>query len=424
MNLTALINQPRLLLKAALQPVQGTRFQPTGFPDLGAATYDGPDGRKMLLVESAQSMANRLEAVCWDSVNDNWHEPLRGLPAVKVVDRDGNRLTNSVLEAHRLNSIYIKRASEGEFHLKLKSELVPKADRPIDLKKLTAALKTYDFNSLVHGVFLETIDGRLRLPRALTAFIEAEDVTVASSGGVKNDRIDPDKSIVLPPANDGVGTKGDDGRQGNVPFHREEFCGRITLFINLDLALIRGFGLDEPTANLIVAVSLYKIQRFLEEGLHLRTACDLEIPDNQKLDVQRPKDTFAVPALNELKEQLPALIQQAYGELAEGKNDRFTVLTFDDTKKQPVVLELATQPTIPDDLAKIVKWQKATKKKQATLKVSGENELPPEALAERLYPGESAADARNAFIEAWSKAAEKERPENEEPSNGQTDDQP
>ncbi|MBP8260202.1 MAG: type I-U CRISPR-associated protein Cas7, partial [Verrucomicrobia bacterium] len=84
MNLDPLIDQPRLLLKAALRPLQGTRFQPTGFPDLGAATYDGPDGKKMLLVESAQSMANRFEAICWDTVNDNWIAPLRGLPVSKV----------------------------------------------------------------------------------------------------------------------------------------------------------------------------------------------------------------------------------------------------------------------------------------------------------------------------------------------------
>ena len=90
MNLEPLKTAPRLLLKATLQPLQGTRFQPTGFPDLGAATYDVPDGRKMLLVESAQSMANRLEAVCWDSVNDDWVEPLKGLPMVKVKDKAGN----------------------------------------------------------------------------------------------------------------------------------------------------------------------------------------------------------------------------------------------------------------------------------------------------------------------------------------------
>lgn len=73
----ALATAPRLLVEAKLKPLQGTRFQPTGFPNLGAATYDGPDGSRMLLVESAQSMANRLEAVCWDSVDDDWVRPLR-----------------------------------------------------------------------------------------------------------------------------------------------------------------------------------------------------------------------------------------------------------------------------------------------------------------------------------------------------------
>jgi len=55
---------PRLLIHADLKPVQGDRFQPTGFADLGAAIYERPDGRRMLLVESAQSMANRLEHTC------------------------------------------------------------------------------------------------------------------------------------------------------------------------------------------------------------------------------------------------------------------------------------------------------------------------------------------------------------------------
>src|SRR5438876_9466705 len=105
-RLDALATAPRLLLEAHLQPLQGTRFQPTGFPDLGAATYDGPGGEKMLLVESAQSMANRLEAVCWDTVADDWVTPLKGLPVVKVKDKASKPITNSMLEAHRLNSPY------------------------------------------------------------------------------------------------------------------------------------------------------------------------------------------------------------------------------------------------------------------------------------------------------------------------------
>ena len=87
-DLTALDGTQRLLIEAELRPVQGYRFQPTGFPNLGAATYKAPDGTDMLLIESAQSVANRLEAVCWDEVNDDWVKPLHGLPVVKVLDKD------------------------------------------------------------------------------------------------------------------------------------------------------------------------------------------------------------------------------------------------------------------------------------------------------------------------------------------------
>ena len=96
-DFSSLNNEPRFLMEAELQPIQGDRFQPTGFPNLGHARYESPDGRgSMVLVESAQSMANRLEAVCWDEVADDWVGPLRGLPVVKVVDGDGIPLTNSL----------------------------------------------------------------------------------------------------------------------------------------------------------------------------------------------------------------------------------------------------------------------------------------------------------------------------------------
>src|SRR3546814_11613808 len=92
LDLSALENAPRLLLRARLKPLQGTRFQPTGFPDIGAAQYEGPHGEAMLLVESAQSMANRLEVVCWDKVGDDWVQPLKDLSVIKVTDKDGKHL--------------------------------------------------------------------------------------------------------------------------------------------------------------------------------------------------------------------------------------------------------------------------------------------------------------------------------------------
>jgi len=313
MNLTALKDHPRLLLKAALQPLQGTRFQPTGFPDLGAATYDGPGGEKMLLVESAQSMANRLEAVCWDSVANDWVAPLKGLPVVKVKDKAGQPLTNSVLEAHRLNSPYILEGKDKSFLATLQKELAIAEKGIVDIKKLAATLLKYDTNALLHGVFLakkEIAGGRMRLPRALTAFIEAENVNVAASGGVKNDAVDP---------------SGDTAKGfGNVPFHREEFTGRITVYFNLDLALLRGFGLGGDVEQLLVVLALFKIRKFLRDGLRLRTACDLEL--DGEFIVQRPTG-FTVPSLDEIEKKLPALIQAASSGFAKPTT---TELTFED----------------------------------------------------------------------------------------------
>ena len=74
-DLTPLDLAPRLLFSIPLRPIQGQRFQPTGFPGLGAATFQTGKGLN-LLVESAQSMANRLETVCWDEAT---HSPVPAL---------------------------------------------------------------------------------------------------------------------------------------------------------------------------------------------------------------------------------------------------------------------------------------------------------------------------------------------------------
>ena len=305
-NLDPLKNEPRLLIEAKLKPIAGTRFQPTGFPDLGPATYNLPDGTPMLLVESAQSMANRLEAVCWDAAAAELVAPLSGLPYVAVVDGSGKALTNSILEAHRLNSPYILEGKDKSFLETLRKELAIAATGPVDLRLLAKALLKYDVNSLLHGIFLakESIaGGRMRLPRALTGFIEARGVTVAPSGGVKNDIVNPS----------GEAKRG----FGNVPFHREEYCGDVTAYFNLDLALIRGFGLGEQVEQFLIALALYKIHRFLLAGLRLRTACDLELDgDGAGLQIKRPSG-FTLPPLDALEAALPELIKAASGGFAQ-----------------------------------------------------------------------------------------------------------
>lgn len=313
-DLSSLAQNHRLLLEADLRPLQGSRFQPTGFPDLGAAEYPGPDGTPMLLVESAQSMANRLETVCWDEASNDWVGPLRGLPMVRVLDADGAFLTNSVLEAHRLNSPYILESKDRTVFDFLESELAGMEEGAVDIRKLASVLLRVDTNALLHGVFLAKKDlagGRLRLPRVLSAFIEAEEVQVAASGGVKNDHVNP---------------KGDTSKGfGNVPFARDEYvASRITAYFNVDLAQIRGFGLGGNVERLLVALALFKIRRFLATGLRLRTACDLTSDD---LRVTRP-DRYEVPSLATLEAELPGLIQSV---AAEGRFNEppVTEMTFE-----------------------------------------------------------------------------------------------
>lgn len=297
LDLSSLAKTPRLLLRAKLQPLQGTRFQPTGFPEIGAALYEAPDQEgnltQTLLVESAQSMANRMEAVCWDKVNDNWVEPLKGLSVIKVNDKNGKPLTNSVLEAHRINSEYIARSPDFK---PISDAIGYEKDRRFSVREqLVPVLLKYDVNSLIHGVFLEEVAGVIRLPRALSSFIEATGAKVASSGGVK---------VGLEP--------GKKEGEGNVIYARDEFVSsEIYAYVNLDLAQLRGYGFDEPVYQLLVALALYKIRAFLEHGLRLRTACDLECVG---LDVQRPKD-FELPTLPNLEQELPGLIQKTNEEV-------------------------------------------------------------------------------------------------------------
>lgn len=310
----ALGASPRMLIEADLKPVQGNRFQPTGFPDLGAATYQLPDGTEMLLVESAQSMANRLEAVCWDEAAQDLAEPLRGLPygKARLVTAQGEEFgfTTTIHEAHRLNSPYFMLASEGVLldQVQVESGLqggkrqrhraggdereAAAAVLQFDLGRLARTLFKYDPNSLLHGVFLEKLDGRARIQRTLTGFIEARDVEPVTSGGVKNDPISPSGDTAL--------------GYGNVPFARTEYTARqITAYFNLDLAQLRAYRLEAPGLDLLVTLALWKIRVFLEEGLRLRTACDLKCQD---VRVTQPEGA-QLPARGALEEALPSLIQ-------------------------------------------------------------------------------------------------------------------
>jgi CRISPR-associated protein Csb1 len=198
----------------------------------------------------------------------------------------------------------------------LKNELGGLEEGPIDRKKLAETLLKFDVGCLIHGVFLAKKDlagGRLRISRALSAFIEASDARVAASGGVKNDHVNPSGD-----------TK---AGFGNVPFSRDEFVGEIACHINLDLAQIRGYGLGEKAEELLVLLALYRVRKLLDGDLRLRTACDLEPFNSERIIASRPAG-FELPSLTDLESALMKSIESCRDLMTH------TIATFDDELKK------------------------------------------------------------------------------------------
>ncbi len=265
------MNSRRTVLEVDLAPIAGRRFQPTGFPDLGAAEFDSADGTKALLVESAQSMANRLEATTWDEASADQPEVLSPLPYVRIVNADGVFLSSSRLEAHRLASAYVMRGKvDGEDGSKwMLGRFGLVAGQPLDYRALARACFAIDPVSLVHGVFFARKEWpwQPKIARALTSFVEAYDVIPAVSGGVKRDSVSNE-------GKEGATTEG----YGMVPYHRVEYTAKaITAYFSIDHQQFRSYGLSESATALLEALAEYEIGTLLEGGLRLRTACDLGV---------------------------------------------------------------------------------------------------------------------------------------------------
>lgn len=264
----------RTIHRISLRPVIGNRFQPTGFPDLGAALFESPsDGGWIpsLHVESPQSMANRLEATTWDRGTDSQVAGLEGLPYVEVTDADGRFLTSSRLEAHRLASAYVMEGivdggnDNGETWMGREFDL--KGGRPLDHRRIADRIFAWDPVSLLHGVFFarKSWPWQPRIARAVTAFIDAYDIKAAVSGGVKTDSVE---------------TRGGntDTGYGMVPHQRTEYTAQqVTAFVSVDHDQIASYGLGDEGSELLEALAAYELAVLFAGGLRLRTACDLEV---------------------------------------------------------------------------------------------------------------------------------------------------
>jgi len=290
-------------------------------------------------------MANRLEATCWDHANNKPVAPLDGISHVTVRRgpekevKDKAFLTDSMLEAHRINSPFILSSSDRTFldpflnglRNELGQSVIDNNEGLIQRKGLAATILRFDVGGLIHGVFFANnkvkltatakptsiAGGRLRIARALSAFVEAKGVQVAASGGVKNDHVHPGS------------VQGDLSELiGNVPFARDEFTAEsIECHINLDLAQIRGYGLGADVERLLILLSLYKVRKLLDGDMRLRTACDLEPVDRDNITAKRP-DGFALPVLTDIEAALSGAITKCTDKMEH------TTVAFDDVLKK------------------------------------------------------------------------------------------
>lgn len=288
--ISTLEQESRLVVDATLEPIVGSVFQPTGFPDLGAATFERHDGLTAVLVESVQSLTNHFESLGWNAPAQRPVAALAALPYVEVRSgEDGAFLTSSRLEPHRLAAAYIRDAavdgSSGAEWIAQQLELAQ--GRPLDWPRIYQAIFELDPLCLVHGVFFshKSWHGNPRVRRSLSAVIEAHDARPVVSGGLKRDDVSFRQG--------GEGRGAEEG-YGFVPFGRTEYtAAEIILTASIDLAQIRGYGLQPEGTRLLTLIALWELAQLLEQPLRLRTACDLQVVD---IRVRRPGDASLPPA--------------------------------------------------------------------------------------------------------------------------------
>jgi len=321
-----------LVLTATFEPIGSDRFQPAGFPEIGHVIYKAPrkDGttENVCIVDSAASMANHLESVCMRGPHDfELVDDLNGMPYIRCVTGDPINDTlphnkrevvvTSLTEGHRIASSYFiegvmlkgdakatRKGKDGKDEpLKLGHYLADKfgivlpgskkAHPPVE--KWWDVFKTIfelDPNSLVHGVLFPK--WQIKIPRALTAHLEAFGAARVDRSGVKFDRLGKTTS-------------------GQPIFAVDDATAwLIRATFVLDISLIRSFGrmkrdgdketqlgLSENQKEFLIALALWKIKKLTENSFRFRSGCHLRCTALESCGQKVSIDVDIQKAINE-----------------------------------------------------------------------------------------------------------------------------
>ncbi|MEX2553297.1 MAG: type I-U CRISPR-associated protein Cas7, partial [Actinomycetota bacterium] len=103
---------------------------------------------------------------------------------------------------------------------------------------------------------------------------------------------------------------------GTVPYHRVEYtAATITASFVIDRAQIAGYGLGDSASSLLETLALWEIRCLMDEGLRLRTACDLAPVDGNVSD----RSGQVLPGKQQLAEGLSRLISECTDLLGGGE---------------------------------------------------------------------------------------------------------
>jgi CRISPR-associated protein Csb1 len=259
--LEQLYAQDYVVIRASLEPKNGNFLQPTAFPDIGPCIYRDKEGQRWCLVESEQSMSNRLEAVCMKSPGV-WVDDLKGLPLIAVRNKAGDLLATNLTEPHRIASSYIldgKRAGNGDMRALLEEKLGLQnggdfwpMDRRADLERLVFAL---DPSALLHGFqFVQWKFVGLRQTRLVHARLEAElaDDPEVHYVMVKWDGIEPES------------TREERANKGQSIAAKSRIVPKnIVATFEIDVLGLKSLSLDEDRKKFLLGLALWKIGALL-----------------------------------------------------------------------------------------------------------------------------------------------------------------
>jgi len=315
-------NQDRVVITASLRLTNSRFLQPTGFPDIDACLYRDHEGRRWCLVESEQSMSNRLESVCMKSPGV-WVDDLKGLPLIVVRDKAHDLLTTNLTEPHRLASSYIldgkpangsnnlREIFERKLELRSNGDFWP-LDKRAALEQLVFAL---DPAALLHGFqFVQWKFVGLRQTRLIHARLEAElaDDPEVHYGMVKWDAIEPES------------TREERANKGQSIAAKSRIIPKnITATFDIDLLGLKSLSLGEERKKFLLGLVLWKIGAFLANkpafdprsrstgpSLRLRSDCYLTCDGSLSWEGNTGRGTNCAAALIAAK---PADLGQADG---------------------------------------------------------------------------------------------------------------